>query len=82
MSKRIATFETDNGTIVTTTKGAPEGSLPNFDAAIMSPPASRKQATNMEINLEGVTVKLTGRQFRTLARLCRAHEDAVDSGVY
>lgn len=82
MSKRITTFETGNGTIVTTTKGTPEGNLPNFDAAIMSPPASRKQATNMQINLGGVTVNLTGRQFRTLARLCKAHEEAVDNGVY
>lgn len=82
MSKRINTFQTNNGTIVTATKGNPEGSLPNFDAFIASPPASRKQATEMKIKLEGVSINLTGRQFRTLARLCKAHEDAVDNGVF
>jgi len=79
MSKRIRTFESNNGTLVTTTFGRPEGTLPNFDVKITSPPTNFKKATEMQINLgNGVTINLNGRQFRTLEKICRQHSDAVD----
>ena len=78
MSKRISTSTNNNGTVITKTKGSVEGTLPNFDAFIVSPPTNFKKATEMQINLDGVTIHLTGRNFRTLSRLCRTHEDAID----
>jgi membrane peptidoglycan carboxypeptidase len=81
MSKRINTFETTDGTIVTTTSGNPEGTLPNFDVRVSSPPANYKKATEMKINLgEGLTLSLNGRQFRTLAKVCRQHSNAFEWG--
>lgn len=79
MSKRIRTFESNNGTTVTTTVGRPEGNLPNFDVTVTSPPTNFKKATEMQINLgDGVTINLNGRQFRTLEKICRQHANAVE----
>lgn len=78
MSKRIRTRSRNNGTLVTSTVGKPEGRLPNFDVTITTPPTNFKKATEMKIDFgNGVVVNLTGRQFRTLEKICRQHANAV-----
>jgi len=77
MSKKIRTSKQQNGTIVTKTTGKPEGNLPSFDVFVESPPSCYKKATTMKIRVAGVSLELTGRQFRTLAKVTRQHENAV-----
>jgi hypothetical protein len=78
-TKKIDSYLYEDGTIVTKTSGNAGGFLADFDVSVLSPPKNHKKATNLTINVGGVSINLNGRQFRTLARIAREHEDAVDN---
>ena len=78
MCKRINQKRNSNGTIKTFTTGRPEGSLPNFDVNITSPPRHFKEPTEMTFSVGNkLSITLDGRQARTLNEVLNRHFEKV-----